>query len=153
MNPSGKRDVPLQCAADTIKRHDIAALGESLAAAHLQNQGCQLICRNWRSGRFGEIDLIMQAPDGLLVFIEVKTRRCNRDSKNNVDAGYDAVNWRKRRKILIAVQSYLACSGQTSASARVDVVIVRFDNARLTDGHLELRLPEVLHVPQAFDSI
>ena len=47
--------------------------GEMIAAAYLESKGYRIVKRNYRSGR-GEIDLIAQH-EGLLVFVEVKTRR------------------------------------------------------------------------------
>ena len=46
------------------------------ALAHLQAAGLRLVERNYRTpGRGGgEIDLIMRAPDGTLVFVEVRQR-------------------------------------------------------------------------------
>jgi len=46
--------------------------GESLARLHLTGKGFEVLACNWRSGRF-EIDVIA-ARDGVLHFIEVKTR-------------------------------------------------------------------------------
>jgi len=57
---------------------DAGRRGEDLALEHLQAKSYRLLQRNYRHGR-GEIDLIMQDPDGILVFIEVKSAR-TRDS-------------------------------------------------------------------------
>lgn len=50
--------------------------GEDLALAHLQAKGYRLICRNYRFQR-GEIDLVMEDPRGVLVFVEVKANRAS----------------------------------------------------------------------------
>jgi putative endonuclease len=52
---------------------------EDRACRHLQAQGLTLVQRNYRVARGpfrrgGEIDLIMRAPDGTLVFVEVRAR-------------------------------------------------------------------------------
>ena len=49
---------------------------EDRALAHLQAAGLRLVTRNYRTpGRGGgEIDLVMRAPDGTLVFVEVRQR-------------------------------------------------------------------------------
>lgn len=52
---------------------------EDRACEHLQAQGLTLVRRNYRlargpHARGGEIDLIMRAPDGTVVFVEVRQR-------------------------------------------------------------------------------
>ncbi len=47
--------------------------GESAAESFLVSRGFEVIARNFRYGRRGEIDLIVSAGD-LLVFVEVKAR-------------------------------------------------------------------------------
>ena len=64
-------------------------LGETVAAAFLQEQGVVILRRNYRC-RFGEIDLIGR--DGhTLVIIEVKARKKG--------AGAQAVDLRKQKRI------------------------------------------------------
>ncbi|MCC6580214.1 MAG: YraN family protein, partial [Phycisphaeraceae bacterium] len=49
--------------------------GEQLAAQYLRRQGYRILARNLRF-RFGEIDLLAMAPDGLtVVVVEVKASR------------------------------------------------------------------------------
>jgi peptidoglycan-associated lipoprotein len=57
----------------TTRRGDAA---EALAAEYLAARGLRLLQRNFKTpGRGGgEIDLIMRAPDGTLVFVEVRQR-------------------------------------------------------------------------------
>ena len=50
--------------------HPQGQAAEEQALAYLQQQGCQLIARNWHC-KHGEIDLIMLS-GCLLLFIEVK---------------------------------------------------------------------------------
>jgi putative endonuclease len=54
-------------------RHQLGAVGEQLAAEHLERLGYQVVDRNYRT-RWGELDIV--AFDGrTLAFCEVKTRR------------------------------------------------------------------------------
>lgn len=55
-------------------RHTLGELGEELVARYLQERGAQVLDRNWHC-RQGEIDLVVQDRDGVLVGVEVKTRR------------------------------------------------------------------------------
>lgn len=51
----------------------IGAYGEALAAEYLQSIGCQVLARNWRAGRTGELDLVVREQQ-FVVAVEVKTR-------------------------------------------------------------------------------
>lgn len=62
----------------TDTRKGTGARGEAMARAYLEGRGYRFVTANWRAGRYGELDLIMQ--DGeTLVFIEVKTKRFQMD--------------------------------------------------------------------------
>ncbi len=88
--------------APTTKQAGDAA--EVQALQHLQRAGLRLLERNYRTpGRGGgEIDLIMQARDGTLVFVEVRRRA-------SVQHGGAAasVGGQKRRRIVLAARHYL----------------------------------------------
>ena len=74
---------------------------ETRAAAWLESRGVQILCRNYRT-RYGEVDLIgLDGP--YLVFVEVKYR-----SSVKMGAPLEAVDWRKRQKILQTARHYLA---------------------------------------------
>jgi len=70
---------------------------EDLALGYLRKQGLRLHARNYRTpGRGGgEIDLIMWAPDGTLVFVEVRQRRSR--SHGGAEA---SITQAKRRRIV-----------------------------------------------------
>lgn len=60
-------------APPTSRRARLGARGEQLAADHLERAGYDVVERNARCGRVGELDIV--AIDGsCLVFCEVKTR-------------------------------------------------------------------------------
>ncbi len=77
---------------------------EDAALAHLQQAGLRLLVRNYRTpGRGGgEIDLIMRAPDGTCVFIEVRQRKTA--SHGGAAASVSAL---KQRRIVFAARHYL----------------------------------------------
>lgn len=77
---------------------------EDAALQHLQKAQLRLLERNYRTpGRGGgEIDLIMQTPDGTTVFVEVRQR------KNTAHGGAAAsVGLTKQRRIIFAARHYL----------------------------------------------
>ena len=53
-------------------KQSVGKLGESLVARYLEGRGWQIIGRNIRE-KFGEIDILAKAADGMLHFVEVKT--------------------------------------------------------------------------------
>jgi putative endonuclease len=86
----------------TTKRRGDAA--EALAAEYLAARGLRLLQRNFKTpGRGGgEIDLIMRAPDGTLVFVEVRQRA----SASHGGAGA-SITGVKQRRIIFAARHYL----------------------------------------------
>jgi putative endonuclease len=87
--------------ASTKKVGDAA---EDEALLYLQQQGLRLITRNYRTpGRGGgEIDLIMRAPDGTLVFVEVRRRKSSMHGSAAASVGRV-----KQRRVILAAQHYL----------------------------------------------
>lgn len=99
----------------------LGALGERLAARHLERAGMVVLARNWRCATQdvrGELDLI--ARDGrVLVFCEVKTRR-----GTGAGGPAEAVTPRKLAKLRALASAYLAESGLRVREMRLDVVAV-----------------------------
>ena len=77
---------------------------EDAALRHLQQAGLRLVQRNYRTpGRGGgEIDLIMRAPDGTTVFVEVRRRSNTRHG--GAGASISPI---KQRRIVFAARHYL----------------------------------------------
>ena len=93
-------------------------IAEDAACRYLQQQGLQLLERNFRSPA-GEIDLIMQDRD-IIVFIEVRYR-----SSNQVTSAQETIDYRKCRRIIKSGARYLQkhrlCN---TALCRFDVVVL-----------------------------
>lgn len=102
----------------TTKQRGDAA--EDDALRHLQGQGLRLLVRNYRTpGRGGgEIDLIMRAPDGTTVFVEVRQRSTSRHG-----GAAASVGGIKQRRIIFAARHYLMRL-PVMPPCRFDVVIV-----------------------------
>ena len=77
---------------------------EDEALAWLQARGLRLLVRNYRMPGRGaaELDLVMQAPDGTVVFVEVRQR----SSASHGGAGA-SIGAAKRARIVRAAQHYL----------------------------------------------
>ena len=102
----------------TTKRLGDAA--ESLALAHLLKAGLKLVDTNYRTpGRGGgEIDAIMRAHDGTLVFVEVRQRANARHG----GAGA-SISVAKQQRIVFAARHYLT-GLKNLPPCRFDVVLV-----------------------------
>ncbi|MDO9403063.1 MAG: YraN family protein [Polaromonas sp.] len=94
---------------------------EAAARNYLVRQGLTPVDANYRTpGRGGgEIDLIMRARDGTLVFVEV--RRRGSDSHGGAGASISPV---KQRRIVFAARHYLTRFG-SPPPCRFDVVLVQ----------------------------
>jgi putative endonuclease len=122
----------------TKSRGDAA---ESAARAYLIDAGLKFIEANYRTpGRGGgEIDLVMRAPDGTLVFVEVRQR--SGASHGGAAASISAV---KQRRIVFAARHYLMRFA-SAPPCRFDVVLV--------DGALTApRAARIEWLPAAFDA-
>jgi putative endonuclease len=102
----------------TTKRLGDAAEDEALA--YLQEHGLQLVQRNYRTpGRGGgEIDLIMRAPDGTCVFVEVRSR-----ARSDHGGAGASVGYAKQRRIIFAARHYLM-GLRVMPPCRFDVVLL-----------------------------
>lgn len=102
----------------TTKQKGDAA--EDRALRYLQTQGLQLVQRNYRTPRRGggEIDLVMQDPDGTLVFIEVRHRALARHG-----GALASVSASKQGRIVFAAR-YFLLKYRYMPPCRFDVVAV-----------------------------
>lgn len=93
---------------------------EERALEHLQKHGLRLVMRNYRTpGRGGgEIDLIVRASDGTLVFVEVRKR--NSERFGGAGASVGAI---KKRRIIFAARHYLNRLSRLPP-CRFDVVLI-----------------------------
>jgi putative endonuclease len=114
---------------------ELGALGESLAARHLEARGYRILARNARCAGV-EIDLIAQRGE-LIAFVEVKTRRGHR-----AGAPEEAVDARKLARLRRGAAAWLRDHGRGVAAARFDVISCE----QAAGGELRLR-----HLEGAWD--
>jgi len=115
------------------RQQRVGRAGEEQAALYLQQQGCTVIARNFRT-RHGEIDLIVR-DQGVLVFVEIKT--CSSDAFGRPESWVTPL---KQRRIAGAALTWIHlhhCEGQ---DCRFDVIAI------------DLRRPEggLQHIRNAF---
>ena len=93
---------------------------EDTALALLQAQGLRLLERNYRMPGRGaaEIDLVMQTPDGTVVFVEVRQR-----SRRDFGGAGASIGAAKRQRIVRAAQHYLL-RWRRLPPLRFDVVLI-----------------------------
>jgi putative endonuclease len=93
-------------------------IGEDRAADFLLSNGYSIISRNYQA-KDGEIDCIAKAPDGTLVFIEVKYAR---SSARGNPAFW--VTPGKQKKLAFMARRYLAEHKYTRQPCRFDVITI-----------------------------
>jgi putative endonuclease len=102
--------------------------GEEAAAALLTRAGYRIIARNYRCP-LGELDLVAE-DRGEIIFVEVKTRRTSHAGRP-----VEAVNGRKRARLVRLARFYLAVHDLQDRPCRFDVVSVE---VRPGSAHLTL---------------
>ncbi len=106
---------------------------EGIACDYLSDKGYKILERNY-TNKLGEIDIIAESPDGVLVYCEVKYR-----SSSAHGTPLDAVGYAKRRRIGRAASLHFAMKHYT------DDKMCRFDVIGIYgDGRIE-------HIENAFD--
>ncbi len=106
--------------------------GEDHALDHLLAKGYRLVRRNYRFGR-GEIDLVVDAPNGALVFVEVKANRVS-----GAGRPLERIDARKIRRLQRLAQRYCWQHGQENRDMRFDVVGVELrDQGKPDIEHIE----------------
>lgn len=111
-----------------LAREALGEEGEARALEHLRRAGLRLVERNYRvaagpHARGGEVDLILRASDGTLVFVEVRRR-----SAGSLGGAAASVSAAKRRSLVLAARHYLLRFA-SPPPCRFDVVAI--DGERL----------------------
>lgn len=120
------------------RKHALGKTGEDFAAWLLEGLGYHILERNW-SSRYGEIDIIAQAPAALaplptLCFIEVRT-----STTEALGGALQSLTRRKRSRLVRRALYYLATT-KFRGPARMD-----FMAHQLVDG-----VWETVFLPDAF---
>ncbi len=123
---------------ETLSQHlnhkALGSRGEDLALGFLQKQGYKLVEKNFRIRR-GELDLIVNSPEGELVFVEVKSARSNQAGNP-----LEWVGLKKIKQVQRLAQYYCYSKKQLERSMRFDVMSVDFKE----------NPPKIIHITNAF---
>lgn len=111
----------------TKARQAFGAWGEGRAARWYQDQGYEVLDRNWRCAD-GELDLVL-GKGRTVVFTEVKTRR-----SDAFGIGAEAVTPAKQRRIRRLAVQWLKASGTRGVDLRFDVVSILGPDLTVIEG-------------------
>ncbi|MCL5004104.1 MAG: YraN family protein [Patescibacteria group bacterium] len=92
--------------------------GEEIAADYVSKRGYKILARNWKSKRWGELDIVAKDHEDL-VFIEVKTR-----SVGSLGKPFEAVNYYKLKSLVRTANNYRMTGANSSLPLRIDVVSI-----------------------------
>lgn len=111
---------------------ELGKIGEDFAMEFLTNKGYEIVQRNYRYSKTGEIDII--AKDGeYLVFVEVKT-------KGNLEFGLPdyAVSKGKLKQVRRIAEFYLYEKEIKETNCRIDVIAILIEKGKVkTLNHYE----------------
>lgn len=112
--------------------HKLGKLGEKIAFEYLQNTNFSIIDQNWRSGKYGEIDIVAHDKSTKeLVFIEVKSRATSTDDAKEL------VTRKKQQQLYKLAKSYLYLKGYENASCRFDVIALKINERGKAIEHIK----------------
>ena len=96
--------------------NELGKWGEDIAASYLEDNGYEIIERDWKSGHH-DLDIVAKKDD-TLVIVEVKTRR-NRLFGNPEEA----IDYKKRQSLQSAINHYVK-SHRFGSSVRFDIISI-----------------------------
>jgi len=116
-----------------VNNRQLGKKGEEFAAEYLKRKNYRILCRNYRAGRLGEIDLIA-ADNKRIIFAEVKAR-----TGNSYGAPAEAVSYRKQQTMRKVASCFLRDYDIADSEIRFDVIeIIMTRNCELVDiNHIE----------------
>jgi putative endonuclease len=105
--------------------------GEDSAVQFLQAHGFEILHRNWRYSRLGELDIVART-NGVLIFCEVKRSVFDGESHPEL-----RVDHRKQSKLAQLAQVYLCQNPCFFESIRFDIIAVKNHHGREVIEHIE----------------
>ena len=109
--------------------NDTGNIGELLARQYLEEKGYAIMKTNWRRGK-NEVDIIAYM-EGLIVFVEVKTR-----SRQDYGEPEEFVTIEKQRAYVRMADKYVVENNRTE-EVRFDIIAIEKDGDDYRITHLE----------------
>lgn len=110
-----------------MSNKDLGKKGEVRAAAFLRERGYEIVERNFRYRKIGEIDIIARR-DNLLLFVEVKSR-----NTPTFGGPLYSITRKKKNTLKIIASQFLLLNPEYSSKD----IICRFDMISIIDGEIE----------------
>lgn len=107
-----------------MTRKELGDFGERVAAFYLEKKGYEILCRNYCI-KGGEIDIVAEK-DGIIAFVEVKTR-----APDYISGGFEALTSRKKRLIIKTAEQY-SLKHPHELQPRFDAVEIITDGKKVT---------------------
>ncbi|MDO5049726.1 MAG: YraN family protein [Actinomycetaceae bacterium] len=98
-------------------KHRLGQVGEELATAFLEDQGWQIIDRNYRRKGI-ELDIVARDPERGIVFVEVKTRK-----SNSAGSAWESITASKAERLRRGAANWLVEAGSYQ-SVYLDAIVV-----------------------------
>ena len=117
------------------ERHETGKIGEDIAVIYLQQNGYQIIERNFECKQ-GEIDIISKDKKEI-VFIEVKTR-----ASALYGLPKDAVDKSKKKHIYRSAEYYIYAKHLENKPIRIDVIEVYKKQGKFKVHHIKQAITE-----------
>ena len=90
--------------SDSYYKKEFGRRGEEIASSFLLDRGFEILRKNYRYKKVGEIDIIARK-DGLIIFVEVKSRKTGR-----FGGALYSINSRKKNTIKKIASQYLSAN-------------------------------------------
>ncbi len=91
---------------------------EDLARRLVVESGYVILDYNWHFGRLLELDFVARSPDGVIVFVEVRTG-------NRIIPGSEIISYKKRERIRLGARIWMKSNGINELQNfwRIDLII------------------------------
>lgn len=112
---------------NTLYKKELGNKGEDTASSLLTRNGFEILKRNFRFSKAGEIDIIAKK-DNLIIFAEVKSR-----NSSVYGGAYFSINYRKKQTLKKVARHFLRSHPQFFSKD----FTFRFDLIAVENGHVE----------------